>query len=180
MQIQKGAFMTIGLGEAIQTAIEFEKKVHKVYADAAGKIADPVGKRTFLQLAVEEAGHLAYLESRLGEWRKKGHIDIVELSTVVPDRKRIAEGQKRLARSMKRRETATMELEFLKQAFEAEKETSSFYQRMVAELPDEGRNLFARFVAIEEGHAAIVQAEIDSVQGMGFWFDMQEFNLEAG
>ena len=32
---------------------------------------------------------------------------------------------------------------------------------------------------IEEGHVAIVQAELDSLQGMGFWFDMQEFNLEG-
>ena len=48
------------------------------------------------------------------------------------------------------------------------------------ELPAEAQALFQRFVEIEQGHQAIVRAEIDSVSGLGFWFDMQEFNLEAG
>ena len=36
------------------------------------------------------------------------------------------------------------------------------------------------FLGIEQGHQAIVQAEIDALSGLGFWFDFQEFNLEAG
>ena len=51
---------------------------------------------------------------------------------------------------------------------------------MVNELPAEARPLFRRFVEIEEGHEKIVQAEIDSVSGLGFWFDIQEFDLSAG
>jgi hypothetical protein len=34
-------------------------------------------------------------------------------------------------------------------------------------------------VEIEEGHQAIVQAEIDSVSGMGVWFDTMELSLEG-
>ena len=49
---------------------------------------------------------------------------------------------------------------------------------MVSELPPEGRALFERFLEIEQGHVAIVQAEIDAVSGLGFWFDVQEFRLE--
>jgi rubrerythrin len=172
--------MTIGLEKAIQTAMEFEKKVYKVYADAIAKIADPVGKRIFKQLSIEEAGHVSYLKHRLDEWLKDGHIDIQVLPTIVPDKERIAEGRKRIAQSMKGRKPASTEIEYLKSAFEVEKQTSDFYRQMVSELSGEGQELFARFLEIEEGHVAIVQAEIDSVQGMGFWFDMQEFNLEAG
>ena len=51
---------------------------------------------------------------------------------------------------------------------------------MVRELPVEGQNLFSRFLEIEEGHGAIVQAEIDNVKRLGFWFDLKEFDLEAG
>jgi rubrerythrin len=172
--------MTIGLDEAIRTAIEFEKKVHKVYSDAAAKISDPIGQRIFRQLAKEEAGHLSYLQDRLAEWQKNGHVNIRELPTVVPDKKRIAEGHKRLANSMKSKRPAASEVEFLRRAFEAEKETSAFYHQMVSELSGDHQQLFARFVEIEEGHLTIVQAEIDSVQGTGFWFDMQEFDLEMG
>jgi hypothetical protein len=51
---------------------------------------------------------------------------------------------------------------------------------MVGELSGERQRLFARFLEIEEGHVAIVQAEIDAVSGSGFWFDMKEFDLEKG
>jgi hypothetical protein len=41
---------------------------------------------------------------------------------------------------------------------------------------DRGR---AEELEIEDGHLAIVQAQLDSVQGMGFWFDVAEFRLET-
>jgi rubrerythrin len=172
--------MTIRLDEAIQTALEFEKKVLKVYEDAAKKVADPVGQRVFRQLAKEEAGHVAYLESRLAEWQKSGQIDLAELATVVPSAERIAEGRKRVGKSMRSGRPATTEVEHLRRALAAEKETSAFYQKMVAELSGERQKLFARFLEIEEGHVAIVQAEFDAVSGSGFWFDMMEFDVEKG
>jgi rubrerythrin len=172
--------MAIGLDEAIQTALELEKKVYKVYADAMDKIDDPVGKKVFKQLSLEEAQHVTYLQHRLDEWQKDGRLDVQELSTVVPDKARISEERERLTQSVQGRKPASSEIEYLKNAFEVEKETSSFYRKIVSELSGEGQELFARFLEIEEGHVAIVQAEIDSVQGMGFWFDVMEFNLEAG
>jgi rubrerythrin len=172
--------MAMALDEAIKTAIEFEKKVYKVYEDAKDRIADPVGKRIFKQLSLEEAQHVSYLQHRLNEWEQSGRIDVKELATVVPDGERIAEGREKIFQTMQRRESPKTELEYLKSAFEVEKETSSFYRRMVSELTGEGQDLFSRFMEIEEGHIAIVQAEIDSVQGMGFWFDVMEFDLEAG
>ena len=68
----------------------------------------------------------------------------------------------------------------MRRALAEEEETSAFYQRMVRELPPEGQALFGRFLEIEDGHATVVQAEIDSVSQMGFWFDLKEFDLEAG
>ncbi len=50
------------------------------------------------------------------------------------------------------------------------------YKQMVATLDAEGKSLFERFVEIEEGHLAIVQAEIDMVSGTGYWFDTAEFS----
>ena len=172
--------MAIRLDEAITTALEYEKKVQKVYADAAKKLADPVGQRVFAQLAKEEAGHVAYLQSRLGEWQKSGHVDLEELKTVVPSKERIDAGRQRMAKSMRGRRAATSEVEHLQRALAAEKETSAFYKRMVSELSGERQKLFARFLEIEEGHVAIVQAEIDAVSGTGFWFDFKEFDLEQG
>jgi len=172
--------MTIRLDEAIKTAIEFERKVLKVYQDAGKNAVDPVGRSVFSQLAKEEAGHVAYLESRLTEWQKGGHIAWEELRTVVPDKERIAEGRKRLAKPMRGKPASATEVEYLKRALVAEKETSAFYRRMVSELAEERRTLFARFLEIEEGHVAIVEAELDAVSGSGFWFGLKEFDVEKG
>jgi rubrerythrin len=172
--------MTIRLDEAIKTAIEFEKKVLKVYRDAEKDAADPAGKRVFSTLAKEEAGHVAYLESRLTEWQKGGQIALEELRTIVPDKTRIAEGRKRLAKPMRGKTASATEVEHLRRALKAEQETSAFYRQMVSELAEERRPLFARFLEIEEGHVAIVEAELDAVSGAGFWFGIQEFDVEKG
>ncbi len=51
---------------------------------------------------------------------------------------------------------------------------------MVAELDGPGQQMFARFLEIEQGHRTIVQAQLDAVSGLGYWFDIQEFRFEAG
>jgi rubrerythrin len=70
-------------------------------------------------------------------------------------------------------------MRLLKRALDVEVETSAFYVRMVDELPADGRPLFERFVDIEQGHQAIVQAEMNAVAGNGYWFDMAEISMEA-
>ncbi len=71
------------------------------------------------------------------------------------------------------------ELEMLRKALALEQETSNFYRKMVAEMKvAEESALFKRFLEIEEGHQAIVQAEIDYLTGTGNFFNFEEFNLE--
>ncbi|MGB2987864.1 MAG: ferritin family protein [Phycisphaerae bacterium] len=161
---------------AIQTAIEFENEVRDVYKAAAEEAVDPVGKRVFTVLANEEQGHVDYLQSRLEEWRKTGKVDPVALDTAVPSREVVAEAADNVSKSMSDVDHGT-ELKMLGKALEAERKTSSFYRKMVAELSAEGQKLFQRFVEIEEGHVAIVQAEMDSVTGNGAWFDILEVKL---
>ena len=162
--------------KAIQTAIEFENEVRDVYKAAAKEVVDPVGKRMFTVLADEEQGHVDYLQSRLEEWRKTGKVNPVALETAIPSRAAIAEAVDSVSESIADVDHG-MELKMLGRALEAERKTSSFYRKMVAELPAEGQKLFQRFVEIEEGHVAIVQAEMDSVTGNGAWFDVLEVRL---
>jgi rubrerythrin len=167
--------------EAIRTAIAFEKKVLAAYLAAAKRAEDPVAQRVFTTLANEEQGHVNYLESRLAEWHKDGRLSGERLETVLPAAERIRSGLQRLRSQVRRRQGSYAgELDSLRQALAAEDETSTFYRQMVRELPSEGQALFARFLEIEDGHAAVVQAEIDSVTQMGFWFDLKEFDLESG
>ncbi len=166
----------MAIEKAIQTAIEFENEVRDVYKAAAKEAVDPVGKRVFTVLADEEQGHVDYLQSRLEEWRKTGKVDPVVLDTAVPSREVIADAADSVSESMSDVDHG-VELKMLGRALEAERKTSSFYRKMVAELPAEGQKLFQRFVEIEEGHVAIVQAEMDAVTGTGAWFDILEVKL---
>lgn len=165
--------------EAIKTALEYEEKVTDLYFESAKKFRDPLPRKIFLALADEEKRHVEYLEKRLEEWQKNGSITVEKIDTIVPDKKVIEENVKKLKKQAAKQDFAD-ELSILKKALALEVETSGFYRKMVRELPAEHQELFEKFVEIEEGHEAIVQAEIDAVQGLGFWFDFMEFNLEAG
>lgn len=175
--------MSMNLEKAIKTAIEFEGRVREVYKEAERQASDPVGKHVLKALANEEQDHLDYLKSRLEEWKSTGKITPKKLSSVVPPRE-IIQGE---VNKLKEKTTIhdsekhhSSELRMLRNALEVETETSEFYKRMVKELPEEGQQLFSRFVEIEEGHKAIVQAEIDYISGPGYWFDFREFDLAGG
>lgn len=168
------------LKEALSVAIEYEHKVRDHYRMATQAVLDPSGKRVFETLGREEQGHIDYLESRLGEWTRTGKISSPELPTHVPSVKWIKEARKKMAEAPEAGVAVKEELELLKVALQLEHQTSSFYRQLVETLPGEDRPMFARFLEIEAGHLAIVQAEIDSLNGMGTWFDIMEFDLEAG
>lgn len=167
--------------EAIKTALEYENKVEQTYREAAEATGDEAGKKVFSTLADEEMGHIDYLNNRLSEWQNTGHVTIEALGTVVPTAARIKEGVGRLKKTVgEKGNMGSAELEWLQRALKLEQETGAFYKKVVGELSEEGQQLFQRFVEIEEGHAAIVQAEIDSVQGIGYWFDVQEWQFQDG
>jgi rubrerythrin len=167
------------LEEAIKIALQYEAGVHKIYLEAMGKTADPDAHRIFKVLCDEEMGHIEYLRQRLGEWERTGKIVVKKLGTAIPQKQAINEGLQELRKTMKPKPSPhRAELELLRRALEAEIQTSKFYKEMVAALDGDGQALFKRFVEIEEGHEAIVQAEIDSVSNLGFWFDTPEFRLE--
>lgn len=165
------------LEEAIKTAIEFEAQVNDVYRHATKNTSDPIGKRTFRVLADEEQQHLNYLKGRLDELQRTGSISAEKLDTAIPPRETIREGISKLEARMTQKDRGT-ELQMLGKALEVEHDTTNFYRKMVSELSAEGQALFARFVEIEEGHLAIVQAEIDYLSKTGYWFDIKEFDME--
>jgi len=171
----------MNLEEAIRTAIEYEAKVHRTYSEALERSADEVGKRVFRTLCEEERGHLKYLKERLDEWRSTGSLTLARLETAIPSREAIDRGVGELRDRVqgRPRRSSPTEIDLLERALQVEVETSNFYREMVRTLDSQGQEMFARFVEIEEGHQAIVRAELDCVSGLGFWFDSREFNLEG-
>jgi rubrerythrin len=168
------------LDNAIKTALEYEEGVHEVYLEAMKKAGSAAAQRIFKVLCDEEQGHLLYLQDRLKEWRASGKIVVKSLETAFPSRQAIEKSLQDLRMTVKPKiSKQALELELLKKALEAEIKAGNFYKEMVSKLDGEGQRLFKRFVEIEEGHEAIVRAEIDAVGNWGFWFDTPEFRLEA-
>jgi rubrerythrin len=173
----------MSIENAIKTAIEFETRVRQLYEEAKDKAKDPIGKKVFGVLVNEEQGHLDYLKNTLIEWQKTGAITQVSLNTAIPSKEAIQLEVNKLESKVKEHDMDrhhSSELRMLQNAYEVERETSTFYKKMVSEVGPEGQQLFSRFVEIEEGHLAIVQAEIDYISGPGYWFDFKEFDLAGG
>ena len=170
----------MNLEEAITTALEYEGRVHRTYSEAADQAEHDVARRVFTTLCHEEMEHITYLRERLEEWRSTGAVTVAKLDTVLVPKAAIEAGAATLRERLADggRKARGTEIESLKKALDVERETSAFYKQMVASLDGDGRRLFERFVEIEEGHVAIVQAEMDLVSGTGFWFDTAEFSLE--
>jgi rubrerythrin len=164
--------------EAIRTAIELEARVRDVYVEAAERTGQDEGERLFRLMADEEQRHLDYLEAKLAQWAEERSVSPERLETAVPAADLVREEVERLKEDVGGK-PGRVEMEFLRKALAVERETSEFYARVVAELPGEASRLFRRFMEIEEGHLALVQAQIDAAAGTGYWFDVREFNLEG-
>lgn len=161
--------------KAVKTAIDYEVKVRDAYYNAAERSKDETGRKIFRVLGDEEQGHVDYLNSKLNEWQKTGKASPEKLETIVPSLKTIQEGVRKLDHHLSKPDSGT-EKELLSKALQLETETSNFYQKMVDEMGPEG-GLFKRFLEIEKGHQAIVQAELDYHQQTGYLFDFQDFGM---
>ena len=163
--------------EAIKTAIDYETRIRDIYRDAAEVVSDPVGKRTLQMLRDDEQHHVEYLMDRLESWKKTGKLSAEKLESTIPPVDTIQRGMEKVRAQMST-ENRGGERGILSKALKAEIETSNFYEKMVAELPNEGKRMFARFLEIEENHIAAVQAELDYITKTGYWFDFKEFDME--
>ena len=168
------------LDSAIKVALEHERGVCEAYRVAMKKSSDEAGKRVFSALCEEEVNHVKYLEERLAEWERTGKISVQKLGTAVPSRDAITRSLDNVRKTVKVKKTTLqdVELDSLRKALDAEVKTTIFYREMVAKLDGEGQKLFQRFVEIEAGHEALVQAEIDSVSNCGVFLGALEFSLE--
>ncbi len=165
------------LEEAIKTAIEYEIRVRDLYRESAEKASDPVGRRIFQALGDDEQLHVDYLKSRLEIWQATGKLKVEKLESVIPSRETITREVGKLEERMARDDLKD-EKQMLSKALKVEVETSNFYQKMVDEMSGEGRQMFARFLEIEDAHINAVQAELDYISKTGYWFDFKEFDME--
>jgi rubrerythrin len=162
--------------KAMKTAIEMEKSGHRFFTEASEKVNHEVGRKLFTRLAAEEIEHLRTFEkifTALAEgtgWKEA--VDSVEPSERVPyfdD-----------ARKEFKVEDQTVEMDCLEEALDLERDTMQFFGKAMAEAESpEAKEIFKRILEEEQAHYDLIQAEIDSINGSGFWFDVQEFEMDG-
>jgi rubrerythrin len=165
------------LEEAILTSLEHETNVRDYYSAAARVCSDRKGRAFFEMMAKDEQGHVEYLTAKLAEWRSEGAIKDEALATIVPSREWVAKGMERMVATGSKGDMK-QESDRLYTALKMEEEVTQFYRGLATSVPG-GEKMFRRFIEIEDGHTAVVQAEIDMVHKNGYFYDFLEFGQEG-
>ena len=163
---------------ALNTAVEFEKKVRDTYLASLEKTQSPLGKKIFRLMASEEGDHVRYLESKLAALDSVPLPTADDLTSLLPTKNEMTEAAKTLESKLEGA-GAQAELSLLQKVREVEVETNTFYKKLVDTLPPEGAAFFKRFVEIETGHLYLVDAEIDHLQHKGAWIAIDHGELRG-
>ncbi len=167
----------MSLEDAIKAAMKVESKIRDLYEKAYDSCNDPAGKRFFGMLRDDEQYHHDYLAARSEELMRSGQMQFPELKVNVPSSTQIDDCLKSAEQNMAVEDRGVIQ-QMLSNALRVEVDTSEFYKQMISESDGESKKMFARFLEIEDGHIAAVQAELDFVMNTGYWFDIKEFDME--
>lgn len=165
----------VALG-ALKLAIQAEKEGLETYLRFAIKTEEKTGKDMFLQLALDEVEHMKLLEEQFEHLSSTGNYRPKELPKTILEKIR-PQASKRLLKITG--EKGLSALDGLRVALEHETKAVRFYQDFYSNTEDPAaRAIFARLIEMEEAHVEIIQAEIDSITGSGYWFGISEISLE--
>lgn len=159
----------------LKTGIQLEKKGLREYLKFAKITKDRSGKNMFITLAHDEADHAEILEQQLDSYLRGGQgVEITINDSVV---EKVISGISELVK--KKGERGVDQISALKIALDLEDRAVNFYTEGLTKTENTAlKNIFQKLVEMEEAHYKILKAELDAIEGNGFWFDVPEFNLE--
>jgi len=163
--------------KALKTAIEIEDNGLLNFLKFARQTKDMTGKNMFIRLAMDEHEHRRIIETQLmnlmeGKPLVKIEIPKSEIERIAPT---IREKQQRT-----RGESGLLEIDALNTALDLERKAAKFFRDQANLVNDpEAKALFIRLAEWEDAHFDLIQAELDSIQGTGFWFGIPEFQMDG-
>lgn len=163
--------------EAFGEALKYETAIRDQYIEAAGGAIIAEARALYETLARDEGYHVAYLEQQRAAWKRSGKADDAEPQRALPLAGDVSAAIARTRSSF----SAIPEggqAGALQNALHAEESTSAFYRSLAGQFPPDIAAVFSRLLEIEDGHTAIVRAELDLVSGTGHWFDVRVFDME--
>lgn len=164
-----------GLG-ALREALEAEQEGRRLYLEYGEKTKDPTGTKMFTALAADEEDHARIIAQQI-ERLEKG----LAWCSYSPGKSALEKLRPSLKSvEARKRSTAGMnDLDALRVALAQEQAAIELYRRESETLEDEqASEMYRRLAAMEESHYDLIQAQIDYIEGTGYWFGIPEFNLE--
>jgi len=163
--------------EALQVALDTEKKGYKFYMIAAKSSKDAKGREVFEHLAKDEIEHMGVIttmfESLTRDKAWMTYEEAVDRFGETPKEKIIFPDEPVEAQE------GFDDLKALEEALEFEKKAVQFYTDQAEQVGDDkARTFYESLIEIEAGHVMIIQAELDSLVGAGIWLGYQEISLE--
>jgi rubrerythrin len=129
----------------------------------------------FLKLALDEMKHREILESALKAQLEGGkcifpEVEKNEIKKIVPDVESEIEKSSYLGQD---------DLAILMLGQKVEKNGIDYYKECIKNSWDEeSRKMFSYLVRMEEEHYALIQTQIDYIEGTGYWLGIREFTLD--
>lgn len=163
--------------EALQIALDTEKKGYMFYKTAAKSTSDPEGRQVFEHLAKDEIEHMGvfatlYRSLTNDEPWMTYEEAVARFGETSPDQIIFPDVPDEVQEDFK-------DLEALREALQFEEKAVRFYTEQAAATDDErARSFYESLIEIEKGHVSIIQAEIDSLTNAGIWLDYQEISQE--
>jgi rubrerythrin len=158
-------------------ALEYEKRVRDMYFEAVESVDDRRGKELFKTLGDDEQSHVDFLEYSLATLKSGGTIDIERLKTSIPSKEKIADHVAAMTARIPQQMLGNVK-RLLNSALSIEVETSAFYREALEKTDGDIKNIFVKFLEIENRHVEAVQVELDYATKSGFWFNFMEIDLE--
>lgn len=165
------------LEEAIRTAIEYETKIRDIYLEGAAVIGEEAGQRFFRVLGNDEQSHIDYLNQLLVQLEQTGKITAERLESAIPSRD-VIDRMAGKVQSKMAEDDHGLKQQMLSKALKMEVETSAFYHQLISDMAPAEKQIFTRFLEIENNHIDAVQFELDYISKTGYWFDIKEFDME--
>jgi len=162
--------------QALRQALDAEKEGMRAYMRLARKTSDTTGKNMFIALAQDEENHARVLQEQ--ERQLENGLEWCgyeekpsEILKLMPNLKPV-EARKHSTSGMD-------QLDALRVALAQEQTAIELYRRQAETLSDgNAREMYRRLREMEESHYDLIQAQIDYIEGTGFWFGIPEFSLE--
>lgn len=163
--------------QAFEQALQYEMAIREQYVEAAKGSIVAEARALYETLAKDEGYHVAYLEQQSTAWKRTGKADGAEPQRALPTSSVVIAAITRAGSSFSAIPESG-QMGALQNALHAEEATSAFYRSLAGQFPPDISIVFARLLEIEDGHTAIVRAELDLVSGTGHWFDVRVFDME--